>query len=148
MSRQKIGESLIRLEMQQQQPHETVQCYPASPKCKTHTNQPDAMPLLCDRELMRSVPTVMCIKYPGLEAYCGFCPQRKMQCSGGIYICFTGMLAIALNRTGPYSKAVPRLRECCGQAETEVVSYSRNKIHQTWERPYSEALYNVFLFVP
>ena len=43
--------------------------------------------------------------------------------------------------TGLDYKAVPRLRECCMQVEAEVVSNSRNKIHQTWEWPYSPALY-------
>ena len=38
-------------------------------------------------------------------------------------------------------KAFPRLKECCMQVEAEVVSNSGNKIHQTWERPCSEALY-------
>ena len=31
---------------------------------------------------------------------------------------------------------VPRLRECGREVEAEEVSNSRNKIHQTWERPY------------
>ena len=29
-------------------------------------------------------------------------------------------------------KMGPRLRECCRQSHVEVVSKSRNKIHQTW----------------
>ena len=29
-------------------------------------------------------------------------------------------------------KGCPRLRECCRQDQAEVVSKSRNKIHQTW----------------
>ena len=36
-----------------------------------------------------------------------------------------------------YYKAVARLRECCRQVETEVVSNSRNKIHQTWKWSYT-----------
>ena len=31
--------------------------------------------------------------------------------------------------------------ECCRQVEAEVVSKSRNKIHQTWGPPFSRALY-------
>ena len=38
-------------------------------------------------------------------------------------------------------KVVPRLRECCRQNQAEVVSNSRNKIHQTWVQPNSIALY-------
>ena len=34
-------------------------------------------------------------------------------------------------------KVVPRLRECCRQVEAEVVSNSRNRIHQTWGLPFS-----------
>ena len=33
------------------------------------------------------------------------------------------------------------MRECCRQVEAEVVSMSRNKIHQTWGSPISGALY-------
>ena len=33
------------------------------------------------------------------------------------------------------------LGECCYQVEAEGVSNSRNKIHQTWERPNSGVLY-------
>ena len=40
---------------------------------------------------------------------------------------------------------VPRLRECCRQGQAEVVSDSRNKIHQTWGPPFSRALY---IFMP
>ena len=43
--------------------------------------------------------------------------------------------------TGLHYKAVPRLRECCRQVEAEVVRKSRNKIHQTKERPYNWALH-------
>ena len=43
--------------------------------------------------------------------------------------------------TGLDYKAVPRLQECCRLVETGVVSNSRNKIHQTWERLFSRALY-------
>ena len=47
---------------------------------------------------------------------------------------------IPLNCTGNLYKAVPRLQECCWQVEAEVVSNSKNKIHQTWERPYRDSL--------
>ena len=43
--------------------------------------------------------------------------------------------------SGLHYKAVPRLRECWRQVEAEVVSNSRNKSHQTWERPFSGDLY-------
>ena len=43
--------------------------------------------------------------------------------------------------TGLRYNAIPRLPECWRQVEEEVVSNSRNKIHQTWVRPYSKALY-------
>ena len=43
--------------------------------------------------------------------------------------------------TGNLYKAVPRLRECCGQVEAEEVSNSRSKIHQTWGQPYRDSLY-------
>ena len=33
----------------------------------------------------------------------------------------------------------PRLRECSRQVEAEVVSNSRIKIHQTWQRPYGDS---------
>ena len=33
-------------------------------------------------------------------------------------------------------KAGPRLRECCRQSQAEVVSKSRNKVHQTWGPPF------------
>ena len=49
-----------------------------------------------------------------------------------------------LNSTGLHFQAVPRLPECCRQAEAEVICNSRNKIHQTWEQPYSEALYYLY----
>ena len=42
--------------------------------------------------------------------------------------------------TGNIYKTIPKLQECCRQVETELVSNSRNKIHQTWRRPYSPAL--------
>ena len=48
--------------------------------------------------------------------------------------------------TGYLYKAVPRLRECGRQVETEVVSNSRNKVHQTWDRPYSTGLYVISLW--
>ena len=35
------------------------------------------------------------------------------------------------------------MRECCRQVEAEVLSNSRNKIHQTWGLPYSGALYTL-----
>ena len=47
--------------------------------------------------------------------------------------CHTGNLYNAIR--------IPRLRECCRQVEAEVGSNSRNKIHKTWEQPYSAALY-------
>ena len=43
--------------------------------------------------------------------------------------------------TGNLYNAIPRLQECCRQVETEEVSNSMNKIHQTWERPYRDSLY-------
>ena len=42
--------------------------------------------------------------------------------------------------TGLGLKMVPRLRECCRQSQAELVSKSRNNIHQTWGPPYSRAL--------
>ena len=33
-----------------------------------------------------------------------------------------------------------RLRDCCRQAQAEVGSNSRNKIHPTWPKPFSHAL--------
>ena len=39
--------------------------------------------------------------------------------------------------TGLHYKAVRRLRECCRQVEAELADCSRNKIYQTWKRPYS-----------
>ena len=42
--------------------------------------------------------------------------------------------------TGFGLKVVPRLRECCGQGQAEVVSNCRNKIQQTWGPPFSRAL--------
>ena len=47
--------------------------------------------------------------------------------------------------TGSLQKAIPRLREYFSQVETEVVSNSRNKIHQTWVRPFRGSLYNKIL---
>ena len=44
-------------------------------------------------------------------------------------------LCTCIPNTGNLFKAVPRLGECCRQVEAEEVSNSRNKIHQTWERP-------------
>ena len=44
--------------------------------------------------------------------------------------------------TGLGKKAVPRLREWCRQSQAEVVSNSRNKIHQTWGPPIIWALYD------
>ena len=43
--------------------------------------------------------------------------------------------------TGLNYKAALRLQECCRQVEAEEVSNSRNKIHQTWELPFSRDLY-------
>ena len=45
-----------------------------------------------------------------------------------------------MHSTGLDYKVIPRLRECCRQVEVEVASNSSNKIHQTWEWPYSGAL--------
>ena len=39
-------------------------------------------------------------------------------------------------------KVVPRLHECCRQSQAEVVSNSRNKIHQILEPHFSRALYS------
>ena len=41
---------------------------------------------------------------------------------------------IIAQSTGLCKKAGPRLRDCCRQGQAEVVSNSKNKIHQTWER--------------
>ena len=49
-----------------------------------------------------------------------------------------------LLHTGLQYKAGLWLRECCRQVEAEVLSNSRNKIHQTWCLPYTRALYNSF----
>ena len=38
-------------------------------------------------------------------------------------------------------KAPARFRECFRQVLAEVVSKSSNKIHQTWAKPFSRALY-------
>ena len=37
----------------------------------------------------------------------------------------------------------PRLHEYCRHVEAEVVSNSKNKIHQTWGPPFSRALYKL-----
>ena len=45
--------------------------------------------------------------------------------------------------TGLSKKVVPRLRECCRQAQAEVVlnnSSSSNTIHQSWQKPFSQSL--------
>ena len=42
--------------------------------------------------------------------------------------------------TGVGQKASARFCECCGQAQAGVVSNSRDKIHQTWPKPFSRAL--------
>ena len=46
-------------------------------------------------------------------------------------------------------KGLARLREYWRQVQAEVVSNSRNKIHQTWQKPSSRALYirNFFGFL-
>ena len=49
--------------------------------------------------------------------------------------CMKVLIQGSTNRRGP------RLRECCRQVEAEVVSKSRNKIHQTQGPPISGALY-------
>ena len=46
-------------------------------------------------------------------------------------------MLLPLKATGHGLKVVPRLRECCKQSQAEVVSKSRNKIHQTWGPPFS-----------
>ena len=60
--------------------------------------------------------------------------------------------ALSVHHTGLDYEAVPRLQECCRQFEAEVVSISRNKVHQTWEQSYSRALYEIEdkfdIFVP
>ena len=38
------------------------------------------------------------------------------------------------------------MRECCRQVETEVVSKSKNKIHETWGPPISGALFSGALY--
>ena len=43
---------------------------------------------------------------------------------------------------------IPRLREFLREVEAEVVSKSRNKIHQTWIPPFSRALYCWIEVVP
>ena len=43
--------------------------------------------------------------------------------------------------TGNHYTAVPRLWECCMQVEVEEVTNGRNKIHQSWEWPYRDSLY-------
>ena len=43
--------------------------------------------------------------------------------------------------TGLGNKASARLCECFRQAQAEVVSNSKSKIHQTWPMPFSQALY-------
>ena len=45
--------------------------------------------------------------------------------------------------TGVAKIVLPRLRECSGQVEAEVVSNSRNKIHQTWESLFGTPMYTV-----
>ena len=42
-------------------------------------------------------------------------------------------------------KVVPRLRECCSLSQTDVISNSSNKIHQTWQPPFGQALYSLSL---
>ena len=51
------------------------------------------------------------------------------------------MIFLYMVTTGLGQKVVPRLRECRRQGQTEVVSKSSNKIHQTWGPPFSQALY-------
>ena len=47
--------------------------------------------------------------------------------------------------TGLSKKVVPRLRECCRQAQAEVISNSKDKIHQTWDPYYSPLLHRARL---
>ena len=44
--------------------------------------------------------------------------------------------------TGLVQKALARFCECSRQSQAEGFSKSRNKIHQTWPKPLSRALYN------
>ena len=48
-----------------------------------------------------------------------------------------------LSYSGIGQKVDPRLRDCCRQGQSEVVSNNRNKVHQTWGPPYSRALYRI-----
>ena len=41
---------------------------------------------------------------------------------------------------GVAKRVLPRLRECSGQVEAEVISNSSNKIHQTWEALFRRPL--------
>ena len=43
--------------------------------------------------------------------------------------------------TGDGKKAPARFCECFRQVQAAVVSKSSNKIHQTWPKPFSRALY-------
>ena len=60
--------------------------------------------------------------------------------SGETHLCTTLQNSTIWRNTGLQYKAGPRLRECCRQVEGQVVSKRRNKIHQTWEWPCTEAL--------
>ena len=43
--------------------------------------------------------------------------------------------------TGLGLKVVPRLRELCRQGQAGMISNSSNKVHQTWDLPFSRVLY-------
>ena len=58
--------------------------------------------------------------------------QRRIVCS----FCSLSSAVIVRRYTGNLYKVVPRLRECCREVEADEVNNSRNKILQTWERPY------------
>ena len=63
-------------------------------------------------------------------------------CLVSFHSCGASCQATKSQYAGLDYKAVPRLRECCRHVEAKVVRISRNKVHQTWERPYSPALSN------
>ena len=48
---------------------------------------------------------------------------------------------INVDSTEHHLKASARFHKCCRQVQTEVVSNSRNKIYQTWPKPFSGVLY-------
>ena len=48
-----------------------------------------------------------------------------------VYISDSDAMTAQVNSTELGYKALAGLRECCRQTQAEVVSYSRNKIHET-----------------